>query len=89
MFSGDSEEEASADLDLKQMQDMQLDFAKTLADEMNEDEFNLDKLTDFKLDKTNKEKFTVTNLENLKMVLKKGNTENQGEQTDPGVLNFL
>lgn len=85
MLSGDSEEEASADLDLKQMQDIQMDLAKTLADEMNEDEFNLDKLTDFKLDKTNKDKFTVANLENLKMVLKKGNMEESGETTDPGM----
>lgn len=86
------EEEASTDcLDLKQMQDMQEDLEKTFQiDDMNEDDFDLEtKLTDIKLDKTNKEKFTVTNLENLKMVLKKGETEEGGENSDPGkILTF-
>lgn len=52
------------------MQDMQVDFEKNFQmDDMNED----DLLTNFPLEKGNiKDKFTVKNLDNLKMVFKKG-----------------
>lgn len=63
------------------MQDMQMDFEKNFQmDDTNEDEFALDgKITNF-----NKNKFTVKNLENLKMVLKKGAIKEEAIKTECG-----
>lgn len=65
------------------MQDIQTDFEKTFQnDDMNGDEFDLEaKLSDFKLDKVSDDvKFTVKNLEDLKMVFKKGSTAEEGSE---------
>ncbi|KAK6641993.1 hypothetical protein RUM44_013716 [Polyplax serrata] len=65
------EDEQSDSLDAKQMLEMQSDFEKTFhGEDINGDEFDVGD----KMDVTDDVKFTVKNLENLKMVFKKGST---------------
>ena len=83
------EDEQSDSLDAKQMHEIQTDFEKTFnqTDEMKFEEEEEDggggcgesqnKLTDVKLNNDGDDvKFSVKNLENLKMVFKKGEEEN-------------
>lgn len=68
---------------------MQVDFEKTFqSDDLNGDEFDFkDKLSGLSLNKVNDDvKFTVKNLEDLKMVFKKGPTGEDSEET--GECNF-
>jgi hypothetical protein len=85
LFAG-FDEEAMDSLDLK-LDDTQPDFDKHFPnkEDIDDEFFDFDdKISSFKLNK--KQNFTVQNLENLKMVFKKGNQNLEKDVSDDSSL---